>query len=31
VRVGDRLQIGAAGPELRILRLDPDPAMPPPP
>ena len=28
VRVGDRLQIGADGPELRILRLDPDPAMP---
>jgi hypothetical protein len=30
VRVGDRLQIGAAGPEIRIIRLDPDPAMPPP-
>ena len=30
VRVGDRLQIGANGPELRIIRLDPDPAMPPP-
>ncbi len=28
VRVGDRVQIGASGPEVRILRLDPDPAMP---
>lgn len=28
VRVGDRIMIGAAGPELRIINLDPDPAMP---
>ena len=27
VRVGDRIQIGANGPELRILRLDPDPSI----
>ncbi len=30
IRVGDRLKLGADGPELRVLRLDPDPAMPPP-
>jgi pSer/pThr/pTyr-binding forkhead associated (FHA) protein len=31
VRVGDRVKLGAKGPELRILSLDPDPSMPAPP